>query len=335
MRHAQTEDESWFRILYWGPSGAGKTETLRALRAKLNANQCGELQSIPTRLDPTLTYEQFSIAIGKLGGRDTQLLLIAVPGDPEAAQTRKQLLDQVDGIVLVCDPSRDSPVAHLEALQELRESLSAYGRTLEEIPVAIQYNKRDLADSLQIEALHRQIRLPNAAVFETNAPQKQGVLEGLTAVSRRAIRTFSSGSPSPGEVEQEQNPLLDLMAQDPDPPSSSSDTELERDSVTALMEAAILADGEDAEDEDLDGLLHQAESQLDHDWATPDEPGKVAGSARISTDLKIVSVGTARPSGERAVCVPVVLGNDAGESVSLSLTIRLDPMLEDDGPSEP
>ena len=77
-------------------------------------------------------------------------------------------------------------------------------------------------------------------------------------------------------------------------------------------------------------MIYRAQSSFADEWPEADEPDKSAAGARISHDLKIVSVGTAHPSGERAISVPLVLGNDAGESVSLSLTIRLDPMLEED-----
>ncbi|MFP6640109.1 MAG: GTPase domain-containing protein [Myxococcota bacterium] len=332
MSQVDEDGQASLRIVYWGNSGAGKTATLRALHAKLSADRRGELQSIPTRLDPTMTYEQFSVRLGKLAGRDTQLLLIAVPGACEAVQTRKQLLDRTDGIVWVCDPCEENQAANLEALGELRESLAAYGRSLEEIPVVVQYNKRDLADSFELESLHRQIQIPGAAVFETVATKGVGVLQALTAVSKRAARTLKSGTPEASLAAEDLKPLVQSAPASSNPVDAgfSTDTESESGSITTLMEAAILADGEDSEAEELDGLIYRAQSSFADEWPEADEPGKSAAGARISHDLKIVSVGTAHPSGERAISVPLVLGNDAGESVSLSLTIRLDPMLEED-----
>ena len=95
------------------------------------------------------------------------------------------------------------------------------------------------------------------------------------------------------------------------------------------MEAAILAEAEDTQSSELDDLLNETKSNLDRPWAEINRETKASRGARISDDLRIVSVGTAQPSGRRSVAVPIVLGNDDGESVSLSLTISLDPLLEE------
>ena len=50
--------------------------------------------------------------------------------------------------------------------------------------------------------------------------------------------------------------------------------------------------------------------------------------ARFGADLRVVSVGNATREGERAVRVPLVLGNDDGETLTVALTVQLDPLLE-------
>ena len=305
MGNGPESGETSLRILYWGASGVGKTATLTGLHGKLSTDKKGELRSVPTRLDPTLTYEQFPISLGNLAGRDVQLMLTAVPGAEEAAQTRKQLLDRADGIILVCDAQREHHTASLESLQELKDSLAAYGRSVEDLPLAIQYNKRDLVQSFDIESLHRQMAIPESAVFETVATQGIGILQALTAVSKRAVRTLRKES---------------LPESEPVP---------ERRSPSELMEAAILAEADDSGAGELDALLSETQSSLDRPWAELNHEAKASNGARLSDDLRIVSVGTARASGRRSVAVPIVLGNDDGESVSLSITISLDPLLDE------
>lgn len=305
MAQGPTPDGVSLRILYWGASGTGKTTTLQVLHEKLGEDKKGELRSVPTRLDPTLTYEQFPIALGKLADRDVHLMLTAVPGSADAVQTRKQLLDRADGIILVCDARREQHSANLESLRELKDSLAAYGRSVEDLPLSIQYNKRDLVESFDIESLHRQLGLADAAVFETVATEGVGTLQALTAVSKRAVRSLRGDSPADVRTPRAQ-------------PSGAD-----------LMEAAILAEADEPEASELDALLSQTQSSLDRPWAEINPENKPTRGARISDDLRIISVGTARPDGRRSVAVPLVLGNDDGESVSLSLTIRLDPLLEE------
>ena len=56
-----------------------------------------------------------------------------------------------------------------------------------------------------------------------------------------------------------------------------------------------------------------------------DEIEKSTG-IRLGPDLEIVSVGTATRAGDRAVRVPLVLGDADGQTANLTLTIQLDAL---------
>src|SRR3990172_6635125 len=116
------------RIVYWGCEGAGKSQNLRAAFAKLRPDHRGEIKQVPTRIDPTVGYEVLPISLGEIAGVRTQLEMIAVPGHREQIPTRKQLLDQVDGIVFVTDARAERAEANLASLRELRQALPAHPR---------------------------------------------------------------------------------------------------------------------------------------------------------------------------------------------------------------
>ena len=182
------------RILLWGLEGSGKTTTLETIHAKLREDLRGPLRRETTRLDPTVFFESLSITLGEVGGVGTQLDLIAVPGASDQVMTRKQLLDEVDGIVLVLDCSAERIEDNCESIAELRASLEAYGRTLETFPVVLQYNKRDIADPFAIEDLHRRIGLEQCAVFESIATTGHGILPTLTTISKHVVRARRGAS---------------------------------------------------------------------------------------------------------------------------------------------
>ena len=175
------------RILYWGVSEAGKSANLEHIHGKLRPDHRGDLQRVPTPDDPGAWYELLPIELGKISGVRTRLQIVAPPGGPEYGATRQQLMDQVDGIVFVLDARRDRIAENLAALEELRSQLERYGRRLEDVPVVLQYNRRDEADDLAVEELHRKIGL-RAAAFEAIAPRGIGVLESLTTISKRVVR---------------------------------------------------------------------------------------------------------------------------------------------------
>jgi mutual gliding-motility protein MglA len=176
------------RIVYWGAPGSGKTANLRMIHAKLRSDHRGELREVPTRLDPSVSYEMMPIELGEIAGVRTRIQIIAVPGGPEQGPTRKQLLDKVDAVVFVVDAQRDRIDANVACFEELRRTLAAYGRALESVPMVIQYNKRDLADPFALEELHRKLDIRGAGAFEAVATEGTGVLQTLTTVSKRVIR---------------------------------------------------------------------------------------------------------------------------------------------------
>ncbi len=178
------------RILYWGIDGAGKTTNLQSIHRKLRADHRGEIQREATLIDPTVEYETLAIELGEVGGLKTRIQMIAVPGSSDQAPTRKQLLDQVDGIVMVVDSQRDRIEENAASLAELGKMLLDYGRELAEVPLVLQYNKRDLSDPYAIEELHRKLGMNGVAVFEAVATENSGVLQTLSTLSKHVIRSL-------------------------------------------------------------------------------------------------------------------------------------------------
>jgi len=369
------------RIVYWGIEGAGKTKCVETIHAKLRPDHRGELKRIPTRLDPTVHYDELPIALGNVQGARTQLQIVAVPGGAEHAHTRKQLLDRVDGLVLVIDAEPARSEDNAAAIDELRDALEAYGRSLDEVPFVVQYNKRDLGDPYAIEALHRELGFGQAPVFETIASQGQGVLQVLSTISKSVVRVLRerraaeaepvaaapAAQPSTAEPQalvEPQAPADSLMdpatplSMEPATPLSMepeasplavepiAETVVELGSPRiaeaiveaepliadprSVMEAAILSEGEGmAEVGAADDAAIRTELAFDKPWAQLAD-AKPAPGARFGADLRVVSVGTAERSGDRGVRVPLVLGNDEGETLTVALTVQLDPLLEDD-----
>jgi signal recognition particle receptor subunit beta len=321
------------RIVFWGIQGSGKTANLEAIFAKLRPDHRGEMCDVPTPFDPTVSYEELPIELGEIAGVRTQIYLVAVPSSPEQAPTRKHILDQVDGIVLVLDSQRERIDENVACVQELRKFLADYGRTLEEMPLVVQYNKRDLVDPYVLEELHRKLDLGATTVFETVATEKTGVLQTLSTISKRVIRTLRErGVEEKPEPEAAEAPtVIERPAMGPAAGEASADLAAPPAdlSPSERMEDAILREPEHPERGSIDEAAQRAEMLLDTSWEQV--AGEIERSAgiRVGPDLSIVSVGQATRSGERAVRVPLVLGDGEGNTSTLVLTIQLDPLMDE------
>jgi signal recognition particle receptor subunit beta len=307
------------RVVYWGIEGSGKSTNLGAVYAKLRPDHRSEVREVPTRFDPSVSYEVLPIELGEIAGLRTRLQIIAVPGAPEQAPTRKQLLDRVDGVVLVLDSQPERLDDNLASFQELRRALAAYGRRLDTIPLVVQYNKRDLADAYAAESLHRKLDLGPVPVFEAVATQGRGVLETLSTISKRVIRSLR---------DQDLQPPSPAPARKPEPEPEPPRPQPAPARPAARMEEAILREPSEPEAE---RAARQLETVLD----TPAWE-QVAGEierpvgVRLGRDLSIVSVGPASRSGERRVRVPLVLGDASGQTTSIALSIEIEPLVDED-----
>lgn len=321
------------RIVLWGIEGSGKTTTLETIHAKLREDLRGDLRREPTRLDPTVRYEALPITLGEVGGAGTQIELVGVPGAPDQAMTRKQLLDEVDGIVLVLDCSPERIRENGAAIEELERSLAAYGQRLDAFPLVLQYNKRDVADPFAIEDLHRQIGYDQAAVFETIATTGHGILQALTTISKHVVRARRGQSDEldpqaaaePSEVALELEAVPGIASDDPVFEAIALDEAPHATSTAELLESAILAEGGE------EGFHTLGAIEVDLDDETPDWGPEEAPVKSSEGALRVISVGQATVEADGGVRLPLVLGDEEGASRSVVLSLRLDALAIADG----
>jgi hypothetical protein len=189
------------RVVYFGPTGAGKSANLRFIQRKLKREHRGELKKKIAR-DGATTYDVLPVSLGAVRGYKTSIEISTVPGSPQAAALRRELLKDVDGIVFVADLRPERHDATLASAAELRQHLSAQGRKIEDVPLVLQYNRRDQVDENAVERLHRKLGIKGAC-FEAVASEGTGVLQTLTTLSklvlaelRKAVDEVSRATPA-------------------------------------------------------------------------------------------------------------------------------------------
>jgi signal recognition particle receptor subunit beta len=303
------------RIVYWGVEGAGKSTNLRVIHQKLRPDHRGELQVRRTRLDPTVSYEVLPIELGDLGGQRTRIEVASVPGAPDQAPTRKQLLDQVDGVVFVIDAQPARIDDNLAAFEELRRCLAAYGRSLEQVPLVVQYNKCDLSDPYALEELHKKLDLRGAAAFEAVAVEGTAVLQTLTTISKRVMRVLKESA----GAARSPRPAAESRAAEPAPEPargarSLADAVAAEASHPAAARAAATAAAASAALEVPEEVLRAGDLLL------RPEPADAGPSP-----LTLESVGVARKVGPGALRVPLVLRDALGALHGLTLTLEIGP----------
>ena len=147
--------------------------------------------SLETETDRTLFFDLLPLDVGVISGFKTRVQLYTVPGQVFYNTTRKLVLKGVDGIVFVADSQRAMKDANIESFANLKTNLAEIGVSLDEVPLAFQYNKRDLANILSVEELDEALnRDKTHESYEASAILGQGVFETLKAISRLTLRSL-------------------------------------------------------------------------------------------------------------------------------------------------
>lgn len=140
------------KIVYYGPGRCGKTTNLEYIYDKCRTQVNSEMVTVKTQGDRTLFFDFFPFDMGKISGYDVKIQLYTVPGQVKYNSTRRLVLKGVDGVVFVADSSAERRNKNIISIRNLEENLTLYNKNIREIPLVIQYNKRDL-DKQGVEIL--------------------------------------------------------------------------------------------------------------------------------------------------------------------------------------
>ena len=179
------------KIVYYGPGLCGKTTNLHHIYAKTSPQSRGEMVSLETETDRTLFFDLLPIDVGVIGGFKTRLQLYTIPGQVFYNTTRKLVLKGVDGIVFVADSQAAALDGNAGSLKNLRENLAEIGINLDEIPLVLQLNKRDLPNATSVETMLDMLDPDRTHEHvEAVAATGTGVFETLKVISKLTLRTL-------------------------------------------------------------------------------------------------------------------------------------------------
>ena len=181
------------KVVYYGPGRCGKTTNLLYIHKAMDEKDRGKMLTIDTKGDRTLFFDLLPLNLGKISGFDIRIQLYTVPGQVMYEATRRLVLKGVDGLVYVADPLMVRRERNIEGLEDLRRNLEKHNIQLENMPLVLQYNKRDLCDTpiptLSIEQLEQDLNSQLKTVyFEAIATTGVGVFETLTEITKRTVR---------------------------------------------------------------------------------------------------------------------------------------------------
>ncbi|TAL28266.1 MAG: hypothetical protein EPN94_00610 [Nitrospirae bacterium] len=183
--------EITLKIVYYGPGLSGKTTNLQHLHSALDPQKTGKLLSLATETDRTLFFDFLPVELGKVKDFSVRFQLYTVPGQVKYDATRKVVLKGADAIIFVADSQKAMRDANLESFANMKNNLLSNNINPQDIPLVLQYNKRDLSDILSIAELNKDLNDGDYVYLEAEAVNGKGVQETFQVATKLLIKDIA------------------------------------------------------------------------------------------------------------------------------------------------
>lgn len=193
MHINRQKKEITLKIVYYGPGYSGKTTNIEQIYQNVPDELRSPLTTMQNQGDRTLFFDYMQVSLGKIGGLTPRFNLYTVPGQVQYAATRKIVLRGADAVVFVADSGMTRVKDNVYSWRQLHKQLDELNINLDEFPVVVQFNKRDLPDALPLPLMRRMLELPPDVVcYEAQANQNIGTRETLQAVVKRVFQQLQT-----------------------------------------------------------------------------------------------------------------------------------------------
>jgi signal recognition particle receptor subunit beta len=259
------------KIVYYGPGLSGKTTNLQFVFKKVPSETRGELISLATDADRTLYFDFLPVNVGTIRGFATKFQLYTVPGQVYYNATRKLVLRGVDGLVFVADSQLEKMEENIDSLQNLKDNLAEYGYDINQLPMVIQYNKRDLPNIASVPELEKTLNPGGLPSFEAVAVTGEGVFRTLKAISKMVLDEVRKSSDTVPKIVKPQ-PVAVSASEESSPPSAESiDQPPARQGQSRSIKPGIMADSDtranvvvsDSSDQESTAVAEPAENNIE------------------------------------------------------------------------
>ncbi|MEN9578817.1 MAG: hypothetical protein RJA70_1826 [Pseudomonadota bacterium] len=167
------------KLVYYGPALSGKTTNLQALHEATDGSAAGRLMTLETKDDRTLFFDLLPLTFKGKGEVSVRLKVFTVPGQVIHSSTRRLVVQGADGVVFVADSQIEETQHNADSFIDLKDNLKANGIALKEMPLVIQFNKRDMPNVRSEPDIAKLASQGKEPVYLAVATKGHGVVESF------------------------------------------------------------------------------------------------------------------------------------------------------------
>lgn len=177
------------KVLYLGPRGAGKTENLRSLMARMSA---GAVTVVPAEAPQTAPFFEFlPLSVGDCAGYTIKVHLFTLPTPKIYPIACDVVLTGCDGWVYVADSRVEGLPGNVRCLEECDLLLQRTGQKLNSLPGVFQFNRQDASQKIAPMVLSRELNPLRRPEFQAIANQSIGTVETLLGVAKLVLQELA------------------------------------------------------------------------------------------------------------------------------------------------
>lgn len=183
------------KLVYYGPALSGKTTNLKALHELTRSESRGRLMTLETKDDRTLFFDMLPLVVKaetEGGAMNLRVKVFTVPGQVVHTSTRRLVLQGADAVAFIADSQVSETENNAASFLDLRDNLNELGRSMRDVPLVIQFNKRDLPHTRSDAEIDELARRGKEPVFKASAVNGKGVLECFFGLLDRAWRKLDA-----------------------------------------------------------------------------------------------------------------------------------------------
>ena len=185
------EKEISCKIAYYGPAFAGKTTTIRSAYEKMSPGKRGKISTLSEASNANLYFDFLPLTLGKVKDYQVYFHLYTVPGQVIYDNSRTIILKGMDGVIFVADSQMDRVEDNLESWKNLQINLKNHNINFDTVPMALQFNKRDLPNVMPTDELSSLFNTRELPVFESVATKGKNVMECFNTVAKWVLKELA------------------------------------------------------------------------------------------------------------------------------------------------
>lgn len=180
--------EFHFKVIYCGPENSGKRSALHYI-----ASHSDPKKVFFADLDAKKRNVKLLIVnMGTILGFKTFFHVFNLP-EKSREEENQSFLERADGVVFIADSHPESEERNKKALQYLHKNLEKCSKDIYKMPLALQYNKRDLNPKISIKNLRAGLNKHNNRDFESSLINGNGFMEPFKYICRSILMVLKSG----------------------------------------------------------------------------------------------------------------------------------------------